>query len=122
MAISDDRKEQLLEQYSQLKKVLAEIDNKYSVSYIDVELDFPPSLGLQHLEFLPKTQAELFDMADKKVSHKYEEKKRNLEKSYQNTMSNLNYQIEKTRLKYSQQLADLQKKQREKQREGKRIP
>lgn len=118
MAISDDRKEQLLEQYSQLKKVLAEIDNKYSVSYVEVELDFPPSLGLQHLEFLPKTQAELFDMADKKVSHKYEEKKRNLEKSYQNTMSNLNYQIEKTRLKYSQQFADLQKKQAEKQREG----
>ena len=114
MAITDERKAQLLEQYSQLKKVLAEIDNKYSVSYINVELDFPPTLGLQHLEFVPKEQAELFDMAEKKVSPKYEEKKRNLEKSFQNAMSNLNYQIEKTRLKYAQQLADLQKKQEEK--------
>ncbi len=96
--ITDERKAELQADYAELKKTIAAIDNKYSLAYIEVEMDFPPTLGLQHIEFVPKSQAELVELAEKAVAPKYVEKMRNLEKSYQASKLNLQHQIEKAEL------------------------
>lgn len=105
--ITQQRQQELLEDYAQLKLTINQIDEKYSLSYIEVQLDLPPTLGLEPLQFVPKTQAELVQEAEQSIAAKYEEKSRNLEKSHLAAIANLQYQQQRLQQKLQQQLQEL---------------
>lgn len=105
--LTDQRKAELRAEYAELKTQIAKIDNKYSLSYIEVELDFPPTLGLEHLTYTPKTDSEISILAEQQVAERYDEKRRTLDKSYQTALQNVNYSIENQKENSRQKLAAL---------------
>ncbi|MBR2974964.1 MAG: hypothetical protein IKC47_04385, partial [Clostridia bacterium] len=52
------------QRYANLKAEFDEIDRKYNRALNDIDLDFPPSLGLQKLTFLPTDEDTLWQMAE----------------------------------------------------------
>ena len=82
MSISTERAQQLLQLFEQLKQTILDIDKKYSLNYQEPQLDLPPSLDLQPLEYVPKTQEQLVALARADVSPNHTNKVRNLEQSY----------------------------------------
>ena len=82
MSISTERAQQLLQLFEQLKQTILDIDKKYALNYQEPQLDLPPSLDLQPLEYVPKTQEQLVALARADVSPNHTNKVRNLEQSY----------------------------------------
>ncbi len=80
--ITPERAQELLEQYQQLKKTILDIDKKYSLNYQEPQLDLPPTLGLQPMEFVPKTEEELRALATTDVTPTHQNKVRTFEQSY----------------------------------------
>ena len=106
--ISADRQQKLLEEYEQLKEKILEIDHKYSLSYHEVKLDMPESLGLQKLTFTPHTEEELQQLALQEVKPKYDEKLRVLQKSTDTSKNTVLYNISVQEEKNRQQLSQLE--------------
>lgn len=104
--LTDQRKQELLDDYAALKTKLSKIDNKYSLSYIEVELDFPPTLGLEHLTYTAKTSAEISREAEQKIAERYAEKRRAVDKNYQTALANVNCQIENLTADKAKKLAE----------------
>ncbi len=71
MAISDERFEELVEYYGRLKEAIIKVDNKYSVDYVEPQLNFAPTLGLVPLEFTAKTEEELMTQAQTEVAPEF---------------------------------------------------
>ncbi|MBR2986039.1 MAG: hypothetical protein IKC58_05530 [Clostridia bacterium] len=82
MSISPERAQELQEQYQELKETILDIDKKYALNYQEPQLDLPPTLGLQPLEFVPKTEEELRALASADVTPNHQNKLRNFEQSY----------------------------------------
>ena len=106
--ISADRQQKLQEEYEQLKEKILEIDHKYSLSYHEVKLDMPESLGLQKLTFTPHTEEELQQLALQEVKPKYDEKLRVLQKSTDTSKNTVLYNISVQEEKNRQQLSQLE--------------
>lgn len=87
--MTDERKEELLALYDEIKEELYNIEKKYSLSYYKVEMDFPESLGIPKMEYVAPTEAELTEIAEAYVASKFLEKQRNLEKTHANSLANL---------------------------------
>ena len=62
------------ERYAQLKSEFDEIDKKYNRTLNDIELDFPPSLGLSKLTFTPTDQEKLTELAQGYYDGYYDQK------------------------------------------------
>lgn len=61
------------ERYALLKAEFDEIDKKYNRALNDIELDFPPSLGLAKLTFTPADQQELQRLAADYYTNDYDQ-------------------------------------------------
>ena len=82
MSITNERLTELIEYYSQLKEAIIRVDNKYSVDYVEPQLDFPPTLGLVPLQFTPKTEEELRALAHTQVEPEFVGKRAREKESY----------------------------------------
>lgn len=82
MSITSERAQELLALYAQLKVTILEIDHKYSLDYYEPKLEFPPTLGLEPLEYVAKTEQELTAIASDYASPAYQTKLRVFEQSY----------------------------------------
>lgn len=82
MSITTERAQEILELYKQLKVDILEIDHKYSLDYYEPKLEFPPTLGLEPLEYVAKTEQQLADIASDYANPAYQTKLRVLEQGY----------------------------------------
>lgn len=105
--LTEQRKAELRADYAELKTQITKIDNKYSLSYIEVELNFPPTLGLEHLTYTPKTDSEIYQLGEQEVAERFQEKRRTLDKNYQTALANVNFAIENQKENSRQKLAAL---------------
>lgn len=89
MSISADRAQELLAIHADIIKQLNRIDTKYSVNFVDPQIDLPDSLGLTHITFTPKSDDELLQIAEQQALPTYLSRKRQIDASY-STTSNAN--------------------------------
>ena len=108
--ITPERAQELLEQYQQLKETILDIDKKYSLNYQEPQLDLPPTLGLQPMEFVPKTEEELRALATADVTPNHQNKLRTFDQNYlrqrQNLQSKMFRLSESSRKKLAELLTD----------------
>ena len=80
--VTQERLLELLEIYKDLKKRIIEIDNKYSLIYVEPEIDLPDSLNLQKMTYVAKSETELKSLAEQYVAATVLSKQRSLDSSY----------------------------------------
>lgn len=107
MSITTERAQELITMYQDLKDTILDIDKKYSLNYQEPQLDLPPTLGLEPMEYVPKTEEELLALATADVTPNHTNKVRNFEQSYLRTKQG--YEAQKLRLTESsrKKLAEL---------------
>lgn len=106
--ISENRKQQLVALYENIKKLVLDIEDKYSPESRIINLDFPPTLGLKKLTYTKHTEAELLSIAQKQIAAKYTEKNRNLNSSYSVSVSSVNYACDVLAANHQKKLAELE--------------
>lgn len=89
MSISNERAQEILQLYQELKETILDIDKKYSLNYQEPELDLPPTLDLQPLDYIPKTESELMALATADVTPNHTNRVRHFEQSYLRTKNGL---------------------------------
>lgn len=89
MSVTAERTRELLEMYQGLKDTILDIDKKYSLNYQEPELNLPPTLDLQPLEYIPKTESELMALATADVTPNHQNKVRSFEQNYLRTKQGL---------------------------------
>lgn len=82
MSITTERAQELLDLYAELKVTILEIDRKYSLNYQEPKLELPPTLGLQPLEYVAKTEQQLMELAQAYANPSHQTKLRTFEQSY----------------------------------------
>ena len=93
--------QELAERYAQLKVRVMDVDDKYSIEFVEPKLDMPDSLNLQKLEYTPKTDEELEVMAEEAVAAIIISKQRAIERSYSSKLKSLNVKSDKLTLTLS---------------------
>ena len=88
MAITNERLQELVELYKKLKERILFIDQKYSLNYVEPELDMPDSLNLVKLTYTPKTEEELTSLAEQEVMPAIISKQSSLDQNYNTKMRN----------------------------------
>lgn len=96
MSITAERAQEIIDLYQGLKATILDIDKKYSLNYQEPELELPPTLGLEPMEYTPKTESELLALATADVAPNHTNKVRNFEQSYLRTKQG--YEAQKLRL------------------------
>jgi len=86
--ISSDRLRELMSIYSELKERINAIDRKYNLEYTEPTLDMPPTLGLNKMTFIPKTEEEINGEAEVKCLPFYTAKKNVIENNFRKTILN----------------------------------
>ncbi|MBQ8434100.1 MAG: hypothetical protein IJX23_04790 [Clostridia bacterium] len=89
MSVTAERTRELLAMYQGLKDTILDIDKKYSLNYQEPELNLPPTLDLQPLEYIPKTESELMALATADVTPNHQNKVRSFEQNYLRTKQGL---------------------------------
>lgn len=89
MSVTPERTRELLAMYQGLKDTILDIDKKYSLNYQEPELNLPPTLDLQPLEYIPKTESELMALATADVTPNHQNKVRSFEQNYLRTKQGL---------------------------------
>ncbi len=102
MVITTERAQELLQKYAQFKETIIKIDNKYSLSYKEPNIDFPP-LELEKLQFVPLTEQQMLQQAKTLATD-----------TYQTRLASCNLGYEKQRRQYLHYKADLQESTRQK--------
>lgn len=111
--LTAERIAQLLELYSNLKKRVLTIDEKYSLDYIPPQIELPESLNLIKLEYNPKTDEELHELAELEVQASLIAKQRSIDNDYTKTIKQLAADRSKLHERYSQKLAQMTVEYRE---------
>ena len=113
MAITSSRLQEIIAQYNKLKAKVEDVDRKYAMDYQEPQLDMPESLNLTKLVYVPKTEAELTEEANRQIEPTYLSKQRQLDSSYAKSLQNINKQYssleEDTRAKLIKLLAEYNK-------------
>lgn len=104
MAVSYERLLELQELYEQLKIRLRDIDDKYSLDYVEPKLDMPESLNLQKLEYTPKTEEELLAIAEQAVAVVIISKLRGVERTYSSQLKSLSLKLDKLNVTLEQKI------------------
>ena len=102
MAITNERMNELVELYDRLKVRVREIDDKYSLEYVEPKLDMPDSLNLQKLEYNPKTEEELMALAEQAVVAAIISKQSSIERAYSAKLKGLTLKLNKLKNKTDQ--------------------
>lgn len=82
MSITTERAQELLAKYEELKVTILEIDRKYSLNYQEPKLELPPTLDLQPLQYVAKTEQQLMELAQAYVNPAHQTKLRIFEQGY----------------------------------------
>lgn len=106
MAVSYERLLELQALYEQLKIRVLQIDDKYSLDYVEPELDMPDSLNLQKLEYTPKTEEELTALAEQAVAATIISKQNSAERTYLAKLKSLSLKQDKLNVKTQQTISD----------------
>ena len=106
--ITDERFLELLELYEKLKVRIIQIDEKYSLDYIEPKLDMPDSLNLTKLEYTPKTEEELMDLAAQQVEAAVLAKEASIYKAYTAKINSLSVQSAKVNMGAEKKLSAAQ--------------
>lgn len=93
MAITNERLAELVRLYDRLKVRCAEVDEKYSLTTVEPKLDLPESLDLQKLQFVPKTDEELTELANEQVAPYVLSKQRTLEQNYNSKLQSYTLEL-----------------------------
>ncbi|MCH5160049.1 MAG: hypothetical protein J1F66_04285 [Clostridiales bacterium] len=88
-SITQERLKELLEIYAKLKEEIIEIDNKYSLTYVEPEIVLPDSLNLQKMTYTPKSVEELNELAEQYVAAAIISKQRGLDSNYSTKLKTL---------------------------------
>lgn len=80
--ITTERLKELQQLYENLKLRVKEIDDKYSLEYVEPKLDMPESLNLQKLDYTSKTSKELSALAEQAVAPTMVSKQSAIERAY----------------------------------------
>ena len=107
MSITAERAQQLLEMYQELKNTILDIDKKYCLNYQEPQLNLPPTLDLQPIEYVAKTESELMALATADVTPNHTNKVRNFEQSYLKTKQGYESQIARLSESSRKKLAEL---------------
>ena len=107
MALTTERVKELVVIYDELKKRIMLIDQKYSLDFVEPELDMPDSLGLEKLKYTPKTEEELMALAEQQVAATIISKQATLDKNYNTKLNSLANEITKAQQSLSQKTAAL---------------
>lgn len=106
MAISTQRLLELQALYNELKVRVIAVDTKYSLDYVEPQLDLPDSLNLQKLTYTPKTKAELTTLATQEVAATYISKQRSIDSAYANKLKSYTARRAELKEKYDKKLND----------------
>ena len=87
-SVSNERLQELVELYKKLKERILFIDQKYSLDFVEPELDMPDSLNLTKLTYTPKTEEELTAIAEQQVAASIFSKQAALDKNYNTKIKN----------------------------------
>lgn len=113
MAVSAERFRVLCEEFKPVKQRIADIDRKYSLTYVEPDLDIPESLGLPLLEFTPKTEQELLSAATEQTEASHLAALSRLDSGKAAKLASVDRQIsdleEQTRTKLAGMLSSLNK-------------
>ena len=121
MAVSTERFYELLALYDALKVRVLKVDEKYSLDYVEPELDMPDSLNLQKLTFTPKTEEELLVLAEQSVAPTILSKQATIDKNYTTKLNsiaskqaqnnnNATTQMDKLLVQYEENCENIKKK------------
>ena len=98
------------ERYALLKQEFDEIDKKYNRALNDIELDFPPTLGLSKLTFTPADQQALLDIAQDYYTAHFDQKLADFVCANAQKQSQQSYKIAQNKANYKQDCQSLQDK------------
>ena len=104
-SITSERLKELVEIYDKLKVRILRIDEKYSLDYVEPELDMPDSLNLTKLTYTPKTPRELRTLAEDQVAATVISKQATLDKNYNTKIKNFATQVAKLQIWAKDKLA-----------------
>lgn len=107
-SITNERLNELVQLYDRLKARVLQIDVKYSLEFVEPELDMPESLNLTKLTYKPKTNSELTSLANQQVAAVIIAKQSTLDKNYNSKIKSLSLKIANVQLSASQKIADAQ--------------
>ncbi len=117
MALSSQRLLELQQLYMQLKDRCRLVDDKYSLTTLEPNLDLPPTLNLEKLVYTPKTEAEMTEIAESEVAAAMIAKERNVEQNYSTKLKNISLQKDKLNSRLTEQTLEAQKKLSDEQAE-----
>ena len=111
--ITQERMQELVAYYAELKQKVLQVDRKYSTDFQDIQLDLPESLELQPLQYVAKTQQELQNLSQQAVMPSYLSSKNKIDMAFHKNNSYLQgkitYHGELLRKKLAKLLADYDK-------------
>ena len=88
-SITQERMLQLLEIYAKMKAEIIQIDDKYSLTYKEPEIDIPDSLNLEKMTYNQKSEKELRSLAEQYCAPTILAKQRSLDSSYATKLKSL---------------------------------
>lgn len=94
-SISSQRMEQLRSEYEELKNRCREVDIKYSTDVVEPQLNLPPSLNLEKLDYVPKSEEELTALAEQEIASATITKQSALDKSHATKLKSFALQRDK---------------------------
>lgn len=109
MALTDQRKTELVALYDELKQDVLDIEQKYSLSFHKIDMKFPESLGLPKMQYVAPTAETIAALAQQEVAPKFLEKQRNAQKSFEGQSATLEKQAAQLAENNRQKLAALAK-------------
>lgn len=90
MAISQQHAQELADYYEQeLKPRVRAVNDKYSLTEHEVNLNFPESLGLEKLSFTPRTEEEIAAQSEAAAQEKCATRQASIEKALSSALANL---------------------------------
>ncbi len=89
MAISQQRAQELVAYYQEIKECILEVDHKYSLTEYEVDLGFPETLGLQKISFVPRTEEQIAAQANAEAQERCSAKQASIEKTFANTRASI---------------------------------
>ena len=104
MAISNERLKELVQIYNNLKAKILQVDQKYSLDFIEPELDMPESLNLTKLTYNPKSKEELMSLAEQHVASYVISKQATLDKNLNAKFKSLSLKSKSTDLAASDKM------------------
>ncbi len=94
-SITQERLNELHALYDEIKAACLLVDDKYSLTATEPHLNMPESLDLKPIDFTPKTEAELRELASQSVAPSFISKQRTVERTYSAKLKSITLEMSK---------------------------